>query len=124
HGRGTRLHSRLPRRRRPPQGSVRDPEFSRPDRCGWKVSAPRPGVRTQQRQTRSADRGTWTHLLDGFMKVLIETAGDRILGFAMIGPEAGEVMAVVQTVMLDAILTHPTMAEGLNALFAAIPTVR
>ena len=48
----------------------------------------------------------------------------------MIGPEAGEVMAIVQTVMLggqpftvlrDAILTHPTMAEGLNALFAAIP---
>jgi pyruvate/2-oxoglutarate dehydrogenase complex dihydrolipoamide dehydrogenase (E3) component len=66
----------------------------------------------------------------GFMKVLIEAAGDRILGFAMLGPEAGEVMAVVQAAMLgglpytvlrDAILAHPTMAEGLNALFAAIP---
>ncbi|MBV8265066.1 MAG: pyridine nucleotide-disulfide oxidoreductase, partial [Planctomycetaceae bacterium] len=66
----------------------------------------------------------------GFMKVLVEAAGDRILGFAMIGPEAGEVIAVVQTAMLgglpftvlrDAILTHPTMAEGLNALFAALP---
>lgn len=65
----------------------------------------------------------------GFMKVLVEAASDRILGFAMIGPEAGEVMAVVQTAMLgglpytvlrDAILTHPTMAEGLNSLFAAI----
>jgi pyruvate/2-oxoglutarate dehydrogenase complex dihydrolipoamide dehydrogenase (E3) component len=67
---------------------------------------------------------------DGFMKVLVEAAGDRVLGFAMIGPEAGEVMAVVQTAMLgglpysilgDAILTHPTMAEGLGALFAAVP---
>jgi pyruvate/2-oxoglutarate dehydrogenase complex dihydrolipoamide dehydrogenase (E3) component len=66
----------------------------------------------------------------GFMKALIESTGDRILGFAMIGPEAGEVMAVVQTAMLgglpytvlrDAILAHPTMAEGLNSLFAAIP---
>jgi pyruvate/2-oxoglutarate dehydrogenase complex dihydrolipoamide dehydrogenase (E3) component len=66
---------------------------------------------------------------DGFMKVLVEAAGNRILGFAMIGPEAGEVMAVVQTAMLgglpytvlrDAILAHPTMAEGLNALFAPI----
>jgi pyruvate/2-oxoglutarate dehydrogenase complex dihydrolipoamide dehydrogenase (E3) component len=66
----------------------------------------------------------------GFMKVLVEAEGDRILGFAMLGPEAGEVMAVVQTAMLgglpytvlrDAILAHPTMAEGLNALFAAIP---
>ncbi|HEV3263016.1 MAG TPA: hypothetical protein VG013_39645 [Gemmataceae bacterium] len=59
-----------------------------------------------------------------------QAPGDRILGFMMIGPEAGEVMAAVQTAMLggllytvfrDAILTHPTMAEGLNALFAAIP---
>jgi pyruvate/2-oxoglutarate dehydrogenase complex dihydrolipoamide dehydrogenase (E3) component len=66
----------------------------------------------------------------GFMKVLVEGQGDRILGFTMIGPEAGEVMAAVQTAMLgrlpytvfrDAMLTHPTMAEGLNALFAAIP---
>jgi pyruvate/2-oxoglutarate dehydrogenase complex dihydrolipoamide dehydrogenase (E3) component len=66
----------------------------------------------------------------GFMKVLVEATGDRILGFTMIGPEAGEVMAVLQTAILgglpytvlrDAILAHPTMAEGLNALFAAIP---
>ncbi len=65
----------------------------------------------------------------GFMKVLVEASGDRILGFTMIGPEAGEVMAVVQTAMLgglpytvfrDAILAHPTMAEGLNELFSAV----
>jgi pyruvate/2-oxoglutarate dehydrogenase complex dihydrolipoamide dehydrogenase (E3) component len=72
---------------------------------------------------------TWT--LDekaGFMKVLVEGDGDRILGFAMIGPEAGEVLAAVQTAMVgglpwtvfrDAILTHPTMAEGLTPLFDA-----
>jgi pyruvate/2-oxoglutarate dehydrogenase complex dihydrolipoamide dehydrogenase (E3) component len=69
----------------------------------------------------------------GFMKTLVEGRGDRILGFTMIGPEAGEVMAAVQTARLgglpytllrDAILTHPTMAEGLNALFAAIPAPR
>jgi pyruvate/2-oxoglutarate dehydrogenase complex dihydrolipoamide dehydrogenase (E3) component len=65
----------------------------------------------------------------GFMKVLVEASGDRVLGFAMIGPDAGEVLAAVQTAILgglpftvlrDAILAHPTMAEGLNALFAAI----
>ena len=64
----------------------------------------------------------------GSMKVLVESVGDRILGFTMIGPEAGEVIAAVQTAMLcglpymlfrDAILTHPSMAEGLNALFAS-----
>jgi pyruvate/2-oxoglutarate dehydrogenase complex dihydrolipoamide dehydrogenase (E3) component len=66
----------------------------------------------------------------GFMKGLVEARGDRILGFAMIGAEAGEVAAVVQTAMLvgmpytglrDAIITHPTMAEGLVPLFSNIP---
>src|SRR5271155_132085 len=66
----------------------------------------------------------------GFIKVLVEANGDRILGFTMIGSEAGEVMAVVQTAMLaglphtrlrDAIIAHPTMAEGLTTLFANLP---
>src|SRR5689334_12964016 len=33
----------------------------------------------------------------GSMKVLVEASGDRILGSTMIGPEAGEVMAALQT---------------------------
>jgi pyruvate/2-oxoglutarate dehydrogenase complex dihydrolipoamide dehydrogenase (E3) component len=65
----------------------------------------------------------------GFMKALIDTKSDRILGFTMLGADAGEVIAVIQTAMLaglpytglrDAILTHPTMAEGLNVLFANV----
>src|SRR5262249_34963525 len=36
----------------------------------------------------------------GFMKALLDARTDRILGFTMFGPEAGEVMAVVQTAML------------------------
>ena len=66
----------------------------------------------------------------GFMKALVEANGERILGFTMIGPEAGEVMTVVQTAMLagmpytglrDAIIAHPTMAEALGALFSNVP---
>ena len=66
----------------------------------------------------------------GFMKMLLDADSDRILGFTMLGAEAGEVVAVVQTAMLagmpytglrDAILTHPTMAEGLNVLLASVP---
>jgi pyruvate/2-oxoglutarate dehydrogenase complex dihydrolipoamide dehydrogenase (E3) component len=65
----------------------------------------------------------------GMMKALLDARTDHILGFTMFGPEAGEVMAVVQTAMLagmpytglrDAILAHPTMAEGLNALFSEV----
>ncbi|QDV36331.1 dihydrolipoyl dehydrogenase family protein [Tautonia plasticadhaerens] len=66
----------------------------------------------------------------GFYKALVEAGGDRILGFTAFGPEAGEVMAVVQVAMLaglpytalrDAVLTHPTMAEGLAGLFGSVP---
>jgi pyruvate/2-oxoglutarate dehydrogenase complex dihydrolipoamide dehydrogenase (E3) component len=64
----------------------------------------------------------------GFMKMLVDPKTDRILGFTMLGADAGEVLAVVQTAMLgglpysalrDAIFTHPTMAEGLNVLLAS-----
>ena len=66
----------------------------------------------------------------GVMKALVDARTDRILGFTMFGPEAGEVMAAVQTAMLaglpytglrDAILAHPTMAEGLGDLFSEVP---
>jgi pyruvate/2-oxoglutarate dehydrogenase complex dihydrolipoamide dehydrogenase (E3) component len=66
----------------------------------------------------------------GFLKALISTETDEILGFTGVGAEAGELMSAVQTVMLskqpytvlrDAILAHPTMAEGLTVLFAAVP---
>ena len=36
----------------------------------------------------------------GFMKVLVGADDDRILGFTMIGSEAGEVMAAMQTAMI------------------------
>jgi pyruvate/2-oxoglutarate dehydrogenase complex dihydrolipoamide dehydrogenase (E3) component len=76
---------------------------------------------------------TWTTGENrGFIKALVDTGSDRILGFTMFGAEAGEVMAAVQTAMLagmpytglrDAILAHPTMAEGLSSLFSAVPPV-
>jgi len=61
---------------------------------------------------------------------LIGAGHDRILGFTMIGAEAGEVMATMQAAMLgglaystlrDAVLTHPTMAEGLGRLLSNVP---
>ena len=67
---------------------------------------------------------------EGFMKALVGENDDRILGFTMIGAEAGEVMAVVHTAMIadlpytklrDADFAHPTFAEGLNFLFSNVP---
>ena len=65
----------------------------------------------------------------GFMKALVG-ADDNIVGFTMIGSEAGEVMAAVQTAMLaklpyqrlrDAVISHLTVAEGLGPLFSNTP---
>jgi pyruvate/2-oxoglutarate dehydrogenase complex dihydrolipoamide dehydrogenase (E3) component len=65
----------------------------------------------------------------GFMKILIAADDDRILGFTMLGSEAGEVMAAVQMAMLartpypivrDAVITHPTFAEGLGPLLSNV----
>jgi pyruvate/2-oxoglutarate dehydrogenase complex dihydrolipoamide dehydrogenase (E3) component len=87
-------------------------------------------VRVARLPMTSVLRARATGETRGFMKALIDTKSDRILGFTMLGAGAGEVIAVVQTAMLaslpftalrDAILTHPTMAEGLNVLFASVP---
>ena len=75
-------------------------------------------------------RAQTTGETQGFMKALIGADRDRILGFTMIGAEAGEVMATMQAAMLgrlpystlrDAVLTHPTMAEGLGRLLSNVP---
>ncbi len=65
----------------------------------------------------------------GFMKALVEADGARILGFTAFGFGAGEIMAAVQVAMIaglpytalrDAVLTHPTLGEGLIPLFSSV----
>jgi pyruvate/2-oxoglutarate dehydrogenase complex dihydrolipoamide dehydrogenase (E3) component len=89
-------------------------------------------VRVAKLPTSAVLRAMTTGETQGFMKVLVGASDDRILGFTMIGAEAGEVVAAVQMTMLaalpyprlgDAILAHPTMAEGLGFLFANVPPV-
>jgi pyruvate/2-oxoglutarate dehydrogenase complex dihydrolipoamide dehydrogenase (E3) component len=64
----------------------------------------------------------------GFMKALVDSDSDRILGFTAFGVGAGEIMGAVQvaiiaglpyTALRDAVLTHPTLVEGLIALFSS-----
>ena len=79
----------------------------------------------------TAVRRTWTLSEPrGFYKALVAEDSDRILGFTAFSPRAGEVMATVQLAIAaglpymalrDAIMTHPTMAEGLVALFRGVP---
>jgi pyruvate/2-oxoglutarate dehydrogenase complex dihydrolipoamide dehydrogenase (E3) component len=64
----------------------------------------------------------------GLLKAVVERGSDRILGAAILAAHGGEVAAVIQMAMVgglpasslhDAVLAHPTMAEGLNQLFAS-----
>lgn len=64
----------------------------------------------------------------GFVKALVAADSDHILGFTAFGVGAGEILAAVQVAMIaglpytalrDAVLTHPTLAEGLIALFSS-----
>ena len=66
----------------------------------------------------------------GFLKTLISTTDDQILGFTGFGVGAGETMATVQlamkagipyTVLRDMTIAHPTLAEGMVPLFSAVP---
>ncbi len=64
----------------------------------------------------------------GFVKALVEAHSDRILGFTAFGVGAGEILAAVQIAMIaglpytalrDAVLTHPTLVEGLIPLLSS-----
>jgi len=65
----------------------------------------------------------------GFMKVLVDPESGRILGCAILGIEGGEIMSLLQIAMMgnlpytairDGVFAHPTLAESLNNLFAAL----
>jgi pyruvate/2-oxoglutarate dehydrogenase complex dihydrolipoamide dehydrogenase (E3) component len=67
----------------------------------------------------------------GFLKALVESDSDRILGFTAFAVGAAEIMSAVQIAMIaglpytglrDAVLTHPTLAEGLIPLFSSPPS--
>jgi pyruvate/2-oxoglutarate dehydrogenase complex dihydrolipoamide dehydrogenase (E3) component len=83
-------------------------------------------IRVARLPARAVLRTRTTGQQDGSLKALVGEDD----GFTMIGTEAGGVRAAVQTAMMaglpsaalsDAILAHPTMAEGLNALFGNVP---
>lgn len=123
--------ARTPRDRLVPYCAFIDPELGRVGLGETDVRRLGIEVRVTKLPMTSVLRARTVGETRGFLKALIDAQSDRILGFTMLGAGAGEVIAVVQTAMLaglpytalrDAILTHPTMAEGLNVLFANVPT--
>jgi len=67
----------------------------------------------------------------GFMKALVDANTKKILGAAILGPEGGEIMTVLQMAMMGGmtceelrycIFAHPLYAESLNNLFMTLDT--
>jgi pyruvate/2-oxoglutarate dehydrogenase complex dihydrolipoamide dehydrogenase (E3) component len=107
-----------------------DPELARIGLSETEARARRIPYRLAKLPMAAVFRAMTVSETRGFMKALIETESDGILGFTMFGAGAGDVMAAVQMTMLaglpytalrDAVIAHPTMPEGLIPLLLAVP---
>ncbi len=84
-------------------------------------------VRVARLPMTSVARAMETSRSRGFMKALVDPETEQILGAAVLGEGGGEIMSMIQIAMMgglkytmlrDADLAHPTLAESLNNLFS------
>ncbi len=120
--------SRTTRDRMMPYCMFTDPPLARVGLSEAQATHQGVGVRVARIPTSAVLRSQTISETRGFLKAVMAD-DDRVLGFTMFGPDAGEVMSVVQIAMLaglpftalrDAVIAHPTMAEGLNVLFTGV----
>jgi pyruvate/2-oxoglutarate dehydrogenase complex dihydrolipoamide dehydrogenase (E3) component len=110
-----------------------DPEFARVGLSENEARARGVAYRVFKIPMAAVMRASTLSETRGFLKALVEADGDRILGFTGFGVGAGEILSSVQIAMLaglpytalrDAILTHPTLGEGLIPLFSSTPSAK
>jgi pyruvate/2-oxoglutarate dehydrogenase complex dihydrolipoamide dehydrogenase (E3) component len=102
------------------------PELARVGMTETEARAQGRPVRVARLRPEAIPRSKTLHETVGLWKAVVDAENDQILGAALLSHDAGEVIAAVQMAMLgglshqlvrDAVITHPTMAEGLNLLF-------
>lgn len=106
-----------------------DPELGRIGMTESEARAQGRNIRVAKMPMTRVARALEVDETRGFMKVILDAATNQILGAAILGIEGGEIMSVLQVAMLgklpytalrDATFAHPTLAESLNNLFAAL----
>jgi pyruvate/2-oxoglutarate dehydrogenase complex dihydrolipoamide dehydrogenase (E3) component len=111
-----------------PYSMFLDPELGRVGLTEREARAQGHDVRVAKIPASAVPRAKTLGATRGLYKAVTERGSDRILGAAILAAHGGEVIAVIQMAMLaglpapalrDAVLAHPTMAEGLNTLFAS-----
>ncbi len=107
-----------------------DPEFARVGLNETEAKAKGIAYRLAKLPMSAVLRARTLSETRGFLKALVDPISECILGFAALGPHAGELLPAIQlamaaglpfTMLRDLILTHPTLAEGLIPLFNQIP---
>jgi pyruvate/2-oxoglutarate dehydrogenase complex dihydrolipoamide dehydrogenase (E3) component len=104
-----------------------DPELARIGLTETEAREQGFAIRVAKASVAVIPRARTTGQLAGQMKAVIDAKNDRILGCSILASEAGEMLGTVQMAMIaglpftalrDAVLSHPTMTEGFNSLFA------
>ncbi|UBF30390.1 mercuric reductase (plasmid) [Kovacikia minuta CCNUW1] len=88
-------------------------------------------IRVAKMDASAIPRARTSGQTDGLLKAIVDSETGQILGCSLLCHAAGEMISTVQmvmqaqipyTVLRDGVLTHPTMTEGLNLLFAKLLT--
>jgi pyruvate/2-oxoglutarate dehydrogenase complex dihydrolipoamide dehydrogenase (E3) component len=106
-----------------------DPQLGRVGMSEAEASRRGCNVRVAKLPMKNVPRALETGETRGFMKAVVDADTQQILGCAILGLEGGEIMTIIQVAMMgklpytalrNATFTHPTLAEGLNALFMTL----
>ncbi|QKG55424.1 mercuric reductase [Hymenobacter sp. BRD128] len=102
-----------------------DPQLGRIGLSESQAEEQKIDYRVSKLPVRSIGRAQQTGQQTGFWKVLVGP-DDRILGAAIVGPEAGDIMTILQVAMTgrlryqqlqNMVIAHPIWAEGLNVVW-------
>jgi pyruvate/2-oxoglutarate dehydrogenase complex dihydrolipoamide dehydrogenase (E3) component len=106
-----------------------DPELGRVGLTEAEARRHGRAIRVAKLPSKAVPRAMTSGETRGLWKAVVDASNDQILGAAILAAGGGEVMSVIQVAMLaglpytairDGIFAHPTMAEGLNDLFARL----
>jgi pyruvate/2-oxoglutarate dehydrogenase complex dihydrolipoamide dehydrogenase (E3) component len=106
-----------------------DPQLGRVGLSEEEARRQQRNIKVAKMPMSSVSRALETDETRGFMKAIVDRDTSQILGCAVLGMEGGEIMSIFEVAMIgrlpytalrDAVFAHPTLAEALNNLFAAL----
>ena len=106
-----------------------DPQLGRVGLTETEARQQHPNIQVAKLPMSSVARALEVDEARGFIKAIVDADTEQILGAAVLGIEGGEMIAFFEVAMMgrlpytrlrDGIFAHPTLAEALNNLFAAM----